>query len=285
MYFKRGGNRTISYDNAAVFAEGVAEYPFGILTAGARYDKNEGFSPAFSPRLAWTRVFDRLNMKAIYSRAFRAPGIDDLDANPDLQPEKTTVVEFESGYEFTDDFFLSANVFAMRIDDPIIFTTTGTQGYVNSGPTGTNGFELTARVKKSWGYCDLSYSYYTAPDNDVAAYEAGTDRHSMLAFARNKFTANSSVKLTPDLSVNPSGVYYADRRGYYAAGLRRRYNDLVVANLNLVLRNLLNGRLELNLGVFDIFNSGYAYLQPYDGGHAQLPGPSREFRTRLSYKF
>lgn len=286
LYYFKGGKKHVTYNNSAVFAEGVMEYPAGMFSAGARYDKNEGFDAAFSPRLAWTKVFDRLNLKAIYSRAFRAPGIDNLDANPDLQPEKTTVVEFETGYKFTDSLFLSANVYAMRITDPIVFfTATATQTYVNSGPTGTNGVELTARVKKNWGYCDLTYSYYTAPDNHVAAYDAGADSHSLLAFARNKVTLNSSVKVTPGFSVNPSAVYFGDRRGYYAAGLTRRYSDLVLANLNLVFRNFLNGRMELDLGVFDLFNSGYSYLQAYDGGHSSVPGPSREVRTRLAYKF
>lgn len=284
-YFK-GGKKETEYDNAAVFMEGVSEYPVGMLSAGARYDKNEGFDPAFSPRLAWTKVFERLHLKAIYSRAFRAPGIDNLAANPDLKPEKTTVGEFEAGYKFTDAFFLSANVYAMRINDPIVFDVDGsTQNYRNFGHTGTNGVELTARLKKDWGYCDFTYSYYTAPDNAVAAYNSGPDGHSLLAFARNKFTVNSSVKLSADFSVNPSAVYYADRRGYYAAGQTKRFNDVVLANLNFALKNLLSGRLELDLGVFDIFNSGYSFLQPYNGGHAPLPGSSREIRTRLAYKF
>ena len=96
---------------------------------------------------------------------------------------------------------------------------------------------------------------------------------------------NSSFKLSPGYSVNPSAVYYADRRGYYAAGLTRRFADVLLANVNLAARNLLKGRLELSLGVFDLFNSGYSFIQPYDGGHAPLPGSSREFRTRASYKF
>ncbi len=283
-YFKNGKDH-ITYTNTAVFAEGVSEYPIGMLSAGARYDKNEGFDPAFSPRLAWTKVFGRLHMKAIYSRAFRAPGIDNLVANPDLKPERTTVGEFETGYKFTDAFFLSGNLYSMRIKDPIVFyVENSVQKYGNYGRTGTDGFELTARLKKDWGYCDFSYSYYTAPDNGVAFYNAGGG-DTMLAFARDKFALNSSLKLFPGFSANPSAVYYAGRHGYYAAGLTKRFDNVLLANLNLVFKDLLNGRLELDLGVFDIFNSGYSFLQPYDGGHAPLPGSSREVRTRLAYKF
>ncbi len=288
LWYFKGGKKSVSYDNAAVFMEGVAEYPLGMLSAGARYDKNEGFAPAFSPRLAWTKVFERLNMKAIFSRAFRAPGIDNLAANQNLKPEKTTVVELETGYKFTDDFFFSANVYAMRITDPIVFNvdaTTLDQTYNNYGPTGTQGAEFTARLKKNWGYSDLTYSYYMAPDNNVAAYKAGAAGNSMLAFARSKFTLNSSVKICKDILVNPSAVYYADRRGYYAPGLIKKFDNLLLANVNLVFKGLLNGRLEAALGVFDLFNSGYSFLQPYNGGHAPLPGTSREVRTRLAYKF
>ena len=60
---------------------------------------------------------------------------------------------------------------------------------------------------------------------------------------------------------------------------------MLLANVNLVFKNLAGGRLEADLGVFDLFNSGYSFLQPYNGGHAPLPGPSREIRTRLAYRF
>ena len=285
-YYFRGGKKSVAYSNEAVFLEGVAEYPFGTLSAGARYDRHEKFNPAFSPRLAWTKIFDRLHLKAIYNKAFKAPGIDNLDSNPDLRPEKTAVAELEAGYKFTDNFFLSANIYDTRIKDPIIFdVATGVQKYVNYRHTGTKGFELTARLKKDWGYSDLTYSYYAAAQNKVDSYDAGAGSSALLAFPRNKLTLNASVKLSPDFSVSPSAVYYAGRRGFYAAGLTRRFDNVLLANLNFSLRNLLAGHLELGFGIFDMFNSGYSYIQPYDGGHAPLPGPSREVRARLAYKF
>lgn len=284
-YFKNG-TRSVHYHNTAFFLEVVAEYPLGMLSAGARADSHEKFDCTFSPRLAWTKVFERLHLKAIYSRAFRAPGIDNLDSNPALRPEKTTVTEFETGYKFGGDFFLSANVYDIRIDKPIVFyIENSVQKYGNYGRTGTRGAELTARLKKDWGYSDLTYSYYTTTESGVAFYDAGAGSDSLLAFAPHKLTMNASVKLSPNFSVNPSAVYYAGRRGYYAAGLTRRFNDILLANLNFSLKALLSGRLDLGLGVYDIFNSGYSYIQPYDGGHSPLPGPSREVRARVSYKF
>lgn len=286
MYFKNGGKRTVRYRSSAFFMEAVGKHDFGLISAGGRYDKNEKVDAAFSPRLAWTKVFERLHVKAIFSRAFRAPGIDNIDANPDLKPEKTTVLEVETGYKFGEDFFLSVNAFDIRIKEPIVFyVQNSSQAYGNYGRTGTKGFELTARLKKDWGYADFTYSHYAALRNSVAFYNSGAGSRSLLAFAPDKFTLNSSVDLLQDLSINPSAVYYSGRRGYYAAGRIKRFNDVLLANLNFSLKNLSGGRMELGLGVFDLFNSGYGYIQPYDGGHAPLPGPSREIRARLSYKF
>jgi len=295
LYF-RNGAKGIHYHNTAVFFEGMIEGPVGIISAGARYDRHEKFDAAFSPRLAWTKVFDRLHMKAIYSRSFRAPGIDNLEIGPDLKPEKTSVAELEAGYKFGDDFFLSANIFHITVKDPIVYyTLNAVESYGNYGRTGSEGFELTARLKKDWGYTDLSYSYYSRHHNDVAYYDAGAGSDSLPAFAPHKFTLNASFKLSRRFSVNPSAVYYAGRRGYYAMDpadltypfthYTRKFDDILLANLNFSVKNLLSGRMELSLGVFDIFNSGYSYIQPYNGGHAPLPGPSREVRARLTYKF
>jgi hypothetical protein len=158
------------------------------------------------------------------------------------------------------------------------------QKYGNYGRTGTNGFELTARLKQAWGYADASYSRYAAAHNTVAFYSAGTGGE-LLAFARDKFTLNSSFRLAGDFSVNPSAVYLAGRYGYRSPGNVSRFDDILLANVNFSLKNLAGGRLELGLGVYDILNSGYSYLQPYDGGHAPMPAQSREARLRLACKF
>lgn len=283
-YFK-GGRRSVKYSNTAVFLETSAGTPLGQFSAGARYDDHDEFLPAFSPRLAWSKVLGAFHVKGIHSRSFRAPGIDNLDANPDLKPEKVTVTELEAGYKITGDLFVSANLYNIRIKDPIVFyVENSVQKYGNYGRTGTRGCELAARLKKDWGYADLSYSRYDAASNSVDFYSAGA-AGALLAFARDKIALNSSFRLSGKVSVNPSAVYYGGRRGYRPDGNAGPFEDLMVTSLNLSVKELAAGRLELGLAVHDIFNSGYSYLQPYNGGHAALPAQSREVRARLAYKF
>ena len=285
MYFKNG-KKTIRYSNRAFFAEAVTEYPFGTISAGARYDKHEKFDSAFSPRLAWTKVYDRLHFKAIYSRSFRAPGIDNLEANPDLAPEKTSVIEFEAGYKMTDSLFMSANAFTITIKDPIVYYPLNIAApYGNYGESGTKGLELTVLLKKEWGYADLNYSYYAATNDGAGFYNPGAGSDTMLGFAPHKFTLNSSFNLARDFTVNPSAAYYSGRRGYSAIGQIRGSEDTLLANIYFSRRNLIGGRMDAGLGVYDILDSGYSYAQPYNGGHSPLPAASREVRARLSYKF
>lgn len=283
-YFKTGG-KYVHYYNAALFAEAVTETELGVLSAGARYDRHQKFAPAFSPRLAWTKALERWHLKAICSGAFRAPGIDNLDSDSRLRPEKTFTKELEAGYKPGGDLYLSANLFDTRIKDPIVFYVDGAgQHYGNYGETGTRGFELAAKLKKWWGYGDLSWSHYAAHGNHVDFYNSGGSG-ALLAFARNKFALNSSLKVTESFSVNPSAVYYAGRRGYAASGVHRRFGDAMLADLYLRRTGLLRGRLEAGLGVYNLFNTAFSYLQPYDGGHAPLPALSREYRLSLTGRF
>ncbi len=279
------GRRSVSYANSAVFMEGMEEFSFGTLSAGARYDDNQDFNSAFSPRIAWTKAMDKLHFKAIYGMGFRSPGIDNLAANPQLKPEKSKTTELETGYMACGDVYLTADVFDMRIDDPIVFYTDGAgQHYGNYGHTGTRGFELSAKVKKNWGYANLSYSYYVAYDNKVDFYNSGVSG-TLLAFARGKAALNASFNVSSDLILSPSAVYYAGRRGYTAANTVTGLGDVALVNIYLARKSLMRGRLELGFGVYNIFNAPYSYIQPYDGGHSPLPALSREFRTRAAYRF
>ena len=41
--------------------------------------------------------------------------------------------------------------------------------------------------------------------------------------------------------------------------------------------------LSVGIGVYDALNQKFKFIQPYNGGHAPLPGPSREIIFRLHY--
>ena len=65
----------------------------------------------------------------------------------------------------------------------------------------------------------------------------------------------------------------------------KAFDGVVLANLYLLYRGAFTKDLDLGVGVYDLFDSEYEYIQPYDGGHAPLPAPSRELAVKLSYRF
>jgi len=281
-----GGREEAAYDNYAFFGQGTFNGAVANLAAGARYDKHSQYGASLVPRLAVTKLVEDFNFKAIYSQAFRAPAIENIRLNPDIKPEKATSGEFEAGYKVSDTFFLSANVFQTTMKDPIIFTVVGgSETYRNYDQTGTKGMGLAVKFKDGAARADLAYQCYAARGNRVDVYSVPAHGSYLLGLPRHKLTLNASLPLAAGVSLNPSAVYIGRRYGYAGDGALKTFGERVVADLNLQLKDRPFNRLTLNLGVKDMFKSGYSYIQPYDGGHAPLPASSGEIFFKAVYDF
>jgi hypothetical protein len=57
----------------------------------------------------------------------------------------------------------------------------------------------------------------------------------------------------------------------------------LLVNAHLLYRDLGWKGLDVGVGGFNLLGQQVPYLQPYNGGHAPLPGASREFVARVSY--
>lgn len=285
-YFYSDGSFAEKYYNAAFFGQGVFRLGRLTLAGGGRYDKHSNYGASFVPRLAAAALWDRFSLKAIYSRSFRAPSIENMRVNPDLSPEKTSSTELEAGYEVTDRLFFSGNVFQVRIEDPIVyFSDDVTETYTNYDRTGTAGFGLGSKYKRGALRADLNYLRYSSYHNRVASYSVPGHGSYMLGLPRNKLTLAVSVPAGRGVSVNPSAVYISRRYGYAYPGGIKAFDEEVTAALNLQLKDRPLKGLTLGLGVRDMFNAGHEYIQAYTSGHAPLPGQGREFFLRAAYEF
>jgi outer membrane receptor for ferrienterochelin and colicin len=86
-----GDQDTVLYWNIAGFAEYNLTSDIVNLTAGMRYEYNSAVGSSFVPRFAATRSFDKLWVKGLVSGAFKPPGIENLNLNNELVPERATV--------------------------------------------------------------------------------------------------------------------------------------------------------------------------------------------------
>ena len=116
----------------------------------------------------------------------------------------------------------------------------------------------------------------------------------LLGFASQKVNLNASINITKNLSINPSGTFYGPRWGYTSLNsdtlpVLKKFNPVVLFNLFIKYNTPVKG-LTIGLGVYDLFNQVFVFIQPYaqpnstiNLPHAPLPGPPREFILRVSY--
>jgi len=291
------GKDRVEFDNAAVFAQGLVKTRIVNIILGARYDKNSAYGDAFVPRVGLTKKFFRFHFKALYSNSFRAPAIENINysVSGSLSPEKTQVVELEMGYQVTRKSIFTLNFFDITTRNPIVYffdANANTDAYLNEKSTGTTGFEAEYKIKARWGSLGFNYSYYTSLGKDrISAYRVPDDSAALLGFANHKLNLSASFNITKKLSLNLTSTYYGARNAYTSVDtafvpILEKTDPKFLLNLFVKYDTPVKG-LTVGVGVFDLLDSKFTFIQPYSNaatpGHAPLPAPPREFVFRVSY--
>lgn len=287
------GEDHVSYQNVAGFVEGTWNNPIVNVIAGARVEHHSQFGSSFVPRLALTKVVGPFHAKALASGAFRAPGVENFSLNPSIKPERTTVFEVETGYQFSQAFYAGINAFDVTVKNPIVYfydPDSDTEGYLNANRTGSRGLEAEVRLQYGWGYANLGYSFYTAQGkNDVDAYTVPGSQSALLGAPNHRVQLNGHVKVWRGLSFNPSATFFSDRSGYGSSDvdgnpLIATYGPTLLLNAFLQYKDAGAKGLDVGLGAYNVLGSAYSFIQPYNNGHAPLPALGREFLLKLSYQ-
>jgi outer membrane cobalamin receptor len=277
------GKRTVSYNTVSGFIQGIMKTHYANITAGIRYDMHNVFGSAFAPRIGITKCWDKFHAKILYSEAFRSPSIGNLTLTPSTRPEHTHVTEAEVGYKINKNMFVTANVFNIKIDNPIIYFSDSVEGYKTFNHTGTQGFELEYRIKYSKLFASLNYSFYAVNSNKVIDYRVEPNLRSLVGAPQNKITCSGGYTIN-DITVSPSVIYIGERYLGQHYNYAKENADVLI-NLNVVYNNFLTQNLNASIGVYDILNTKSAFIQSYSGLQRPYPGASREFVFKLNYLF
>jgi outer membrane cobalamin receptor len=297
LFWNKKNSATIS--NTIVYAQALIKNNIVNITLGGRVENNSEYGTAFAPRIGLTKSFDKLHAKLLFSQAFRSPALGNIDSyesynpesNSDIEPEKTRVIEFEAGYKLSKDMAITANIFYININKPIVYAGT----YENKDQTGTKGFELEYRIRKNWGYVNVNYAYYSAQGiNKVTEYSVPDSKGSLLATPQHKVNLNGSFNLTKKLTINPTITYLGERYGNGDPVFNEGSNNweypivkikpTLLANVFLTYRNVLINNLNIGVGCYNLFNKEHKFIQAYTGGYLPMPSQTREFVVKLSYK-
>ncbi|MGZ8189117.1 MAG: TonB-dependent receptor plug domain-containing protein [Methylosarcina sp.] len=301
-----GLNETLpTFSDYTAYTEAGYGFPWFNVMAGLRFDVYNEFGTNLAPRVALTKDFGKFHFKALYSHAFRIPTGGNYQKNAEynfmrapedrisqVEPERTRTAEIELGFHPFKNLDLSLNLFHIESDDIILYQIDENEDdfYINAQGQSTQGIETGLRYRdEDWGYLALDYSFYESIENTADKYkilepDGQIHEHLNVGFPTHKASLNVHWDLTPSLSLNQTLIFISDRYGYSGDTLLR-HNSSWVYNLYWQYKNLFARGMDVGLGVYDVFNEKQQYIQPYNGGHPALPGPTREVMLKLSYQF
>jgi outer membrane cobalamin receptor len=283
-----------SYHNFALFGEGIIHTKPMDISLGVRYEYNSAAGSDAVPRIALTKAFEHFHFKLLGSQAFRAPTVNNLSMNPDLERDKTTVGEAELGFKPTRFLFWTINGFLIHVNDPIVYfydEASGETSFMNYKQTGTAGFETALTFKLDGHFIEINYSYYHPVFNDVEIYNVPGHDNVLLAFAKHKLAMTGGLELIRNLTLNISwSLLFGDRYGYVSIDENgdsqlQKFDPEFVSDIYLLYRNFPFKGFSIGLGGRNISNGKTWYIQPYDAGHAPNPGSSAEVFLKLGYDF
>ncbi len=289
----------IVYRNLALYVQGIYEVSLPRdanlnLTLGGRAENHSQYGASIVPRLAANGSWRDLHLKFQYAHAFKAPGIENINSNPDVTPERTRAIEGEVGYRVHRHLLLVANIFDIRIKGPIIYgfdAEANAEFYRNVGRSGSRGVEAEARAPLDFGFVNTSYSFYHAGGiNTAGPYEVPGHQAALLGAAQHKLTALGSFEIFKGIYANPGLIYLSARyamRGVDVAGnsLVARESPILLLNFGLLARDLGFDGLDVSLHGYNLLHQPYRFVQPYAGGHAPLPGLGTELALQIGYRF
>ena len=301
--------QNLLFTDYTAYVESVYKTNWADILVGGRFDVYNKFGTNFAPRAALTKQLDEFHYKLLYTHAFHVPtgggyalnmafNQNHKDENNKqlgkFNPESTNTYEMEVGYQFTRNLDVIANVFYTHIDN--LFTYAFDEDYddyyFNAKHQATYGIESTVKYKNSTvGNFDFNYSFYaSAKNSEPMSYQAINQNGEVihpamnLGFPTHKATLNHTFNFTSNFSFNHNLIFMSDRFGYSGTELQH-YKPEWIYNTYFRYQNMPIKGAEIGLGLYDVFNARYQYIQQYNGLHPPLPAESRELMLRLSYKF
>jgi outer membrane cobalamin receptor len=290
-------NDEFSIHHQNIFAYAQANYSswLGNIFAGSRLENHSVTGVNIAPRLGYTRVFNKFNLKYLYSHAFRSPSIENVNINPDIKIERTLVNELALGYRFNNHYYASVNLYDIVIKDPILYGydyENDEENYFNDLQTGSNGFEFEMKSMYTRWNAGISYSYYDASrHNKSEVYSVITPSGHMARMMKGVPTHmvhfNASVRILRDTWLSPKFSWYSAQYGFInSAQVQEKADPYLLADINLMMRNLFVRHLNVGISLRNIFNQSYGYIQPIGiAGYAEKPMPGRPLEALLNVSY
>lgn len=267
------------------------------LTVGGRIEHSSIWGTYFVPRIALTKIMGSFHIKAMISQAYRNPS--GRYFNEKIKPEKGMNYELEAGFQITSSNFIVLNLYDIHYKDIITVKPDSSFydfPYGNLDKIGSRGIELEYKMIKNRFNLGFNLSYYTITENTLELFKAYQDDDDILGFPSLKINSFAGIKFSENVSINPSITYIGSRYGYIKGffptsqneqmrHILKKFDPTFIVNLNFRTKDIFTPGLQLDLGVNNLLNSNYEYIQAFRGNSAPLPAPSTSIIFRALYEF
>ena len=290
------GASAINYQNIGLFAETSIKSQIANITIGGRLDKYTNVEAVIVPRIAITRAFENVHIKALYTQAFKTPTVLNIEfapVNTTILPERYQLIEFETGLRLSDKFQVTVNAYDITIKNFIIRTDLNTTNtgvaYKNLGVSGTRGIEAEGKYNQKWGYIKAGYSFYQTTNipkelqlQGLTTVNSGIPAH--------KANVQAYIKINKDVSISPNAMYLTNKfRNNTDPATGISVVDEFPAELHLSCflnyDNLFFKNFSFGVGVYNITNQQF-FLTPWKNDQSSRiiqTMQGRELHFRLLY--
>ncbi|MCX7994297.1 MAG: TonB-dependent receptor [candidate division WOR-3 bacterium] len=276
------------------------------LNLGLRYDKNSSYGGFFSPSLGIiTEVNPRLWLKLSFSRAFRAPGFNDLYwpiyGNKDLKPEYGNAYELriESSPIYT--MFTGFSIFLRDIKDRITWLPTqeGLWKPQNVNLLRTIGMESEINLKLNdnlrMGF-DCTYLFARQRNRELIYYDFTTqemrfeEKERKAAFIPELILGmRIGYTVAKDFLLTVSTQYTSRRFNYYENWTSlpditidtKELKPCYLINLNICRRFFKH--LKFSSGIKNLLNYSYSVQFGNSMDDKDYPMPGRTYFAEISW--
>jgi outer membrane receptor protein involved in Fe transport len=149
------------------------------------------------------------------------------------------------------------------------------------GKVVTSGMECEIIYKLTNFDAQVNYSFYKVGDEtDLPSFTPVSKKGVFVGFPANKVTFYLNYRLK-DFMINSTAYAISER--YRVSTDMKDVKENPVFLLNAFIHYIGFKNIDTSIGVMDILDQKYCFLQGYNSGALPMPDASREFLLKINY--
>ena len=285
--FALNGENRINFEDAALFAEIFYRSKWGSLLLGGRLETHTFAKAQFAPRIAYSKIFKLLYIKAMFSEAYKIPTLQNLNNSSleqRLRTERVRMYEATVGVTLSNRLNGELSVYHTEITDPIAYVFTEfTESYQNRLRAGSEGVDTWFQYQGDKSKLKISATYYRAISNSsFQEMEVHLDRKAYWGMPSYRLGVYYSKTFQKQWSMHLAGLiqdlFYVDYRP------DDRISNGPIINFSVQKNSEKVKKLRFNIGVTNLLNSAFWIGSPYSTTLPLMPVYQRQFCISVQYK-